>query len=111
MLVYPRRYGGQSLVVNEAAARGLAIIMGDQSPNLWFPIVPIPARPAGFVKTPGGKLQMHLPQTALLGETVNLLAQDPELLETYQVRSLLWARDNSWSEWAPKIKGLIEDAC
>lgn len=108
MLCYPRRYGGQSLVVNEAMARGLVVVMGDQSPNFeTWPIAPIPARPAGWVKTPGGRLQMHIPETTSMIETLSTFTADPEMLSRWQARSLMWARDNAWSVWLPKIRSLI----
>jgi hypothetical protein len=110
MLVYPRRYGGQSLVVNEAAARGLAILMGNNPPNLDFPIVPIPVRPGGRVKTPGGLIQMWMILTAELEDTITVLMHEPELLESWQWKSLAWARDHSWGVWKDRIWGLIEDA-
>lgn len=111
ILVYPRRYGGQSLVVNEAMARGLAVLMGDCPPNLaTWPIVPIPVRPGGQVRTPGGTLNMSMVLTQPLEDTITVLLNDEELLLKYQTESLLWAQDNSWSRQLPRIRSLLEDA-
>lgn len=110
ILVYPRRYGGQSLQVNEAMARGLAVVMGDQSPNFDWPIVAIPTRPGGWVKTPAGRVQMHMVQTAQLRANIEVLCENPDLLEVNQLRSLAWARDNAWSLQGPRIRSLLEDA-
>lgn len=108
ILCYPRRYGGQSLVVNEAMARGLAVIMPTAPPNLdTWPIIPIPHRPSGFVATPGGRIQMFIPETTPMIESIKVLLQDDELLDAWQTRSLLWARDNSWEIWEPKIRALL----
>lgn len=111
ILVYPRRYGGQSLVVNEAMARGLAVVMPSCSPNITaWPTIPVPAKPSGFIQTPGGKLQMYLADPRALRDTIVTLISDREMLERWQARSLAWARDTSWSVWLPEIRRLL-DAC
>jgi len=111
ILLYPRRYGGQSLQVNEAMARGLAVVMTDCEPNIeTWPIIPIPSKPSGFVNTPGGKLQMHLMLPAPAKDTLDALIRDPEMLERWQTRSVMWARDNSWSRWKPEIERLLKEA-
>ena len=112
ILVYPRRYGGQSLQVNEAMARGLAVLMPSCEPNIdAWPIVPVPARQGGYIKVPGGRILMHMVLTQPLEETIHALMGDEEMLERWQARSLAWARDNAWSEWKPRILQLLEDAC
>lgn len=108
VLVYPRRYGGQSLQVNEAMARGLAVVMGTNSPNLDWPIIGVPTRPGSRMNTPGGRLETHHVIPPQLVETVNTLANDQELVESYQLRALAWARDNAWSQWLPRIRELVD---
>ena len=107
ILAYPRRYGGQSLQVNEAMARGLAVVMSDTPPNpeTW-PIIPAPTRPGGYVRTPNGRLPLAQVLTRSFKDIFNEL-QDPATLYHHQVASLEWARDNSWSQWLPKIEALI----
>jgi hypothetical protein len=108
ILCYPRRYGGQSLVVNEAMARGLVVVMPNCEPNLeTWPIIPIPHRPSGYVQTPGGRLQMFIPETTQMIDSIKALLADDELLDAWQARSLMWARDNSWEIWEPKIRALL----
>ena len=109
ILVYPRRYGGQSLVVNEAMARGLAVVMGDNPPNIEaWPVVPAPTRAGGYIKTPGGRIQMHMVLTQSFEDVIRTLLSDDEMLQRWQARSLAWARDNAWSEWEPKIRELVD---
>jgi len=111
ILVYPRRYGGQSLVVNEALAKGLVVLMPDCSPNIeTWPIIPIPHRKGGFVQTPAGRLQMHMMQTQPLEATLSTLMNDEEQLARWQTRSVMWARDNSWSVWKPQIMEHLANA-
>lgn len=108
VLVYPRRYGGQSLQVNEAMARGLAVIMPDCPPNIdTWPIITVPARQSAAIVTPGGKFFTHQANVHSLGETITALISDSERLERFQARSLAWARDNAWSQWKPKIQELV----
>lgn len=107
ILVYPRRYGGQSLQVNEAMARGMAVIMGSHSPNLEWPIVPIMSAPRSKVATPGGVLDMYMTSLPDLEKAVAELMDDDELLEAQQMRSLEWAHANAWSQWKPRLEALI----
>lgn len=108
ILVYPRRYGGQSLQVNEAMARGLAVVMSDVEPNpeTW-PIIPVATRPGGNVRTPSGRIPLAQTMAHSLREALHDL-QDLETLQHHQVASLIWARRNSWSEWLPKIRKVID---
>ncbi len=111
ILVYPRRYGGQSLVVNEAHARGLVVLMPDCSPNLeTWPIIPIASRKSGFVQTPAGNLQLTMMMTQPLEATITALLNDEEQLGRRQARSVMWARDNSWSAWGHRIMDRLADA-
>jgi hypothetical protein len=104
MLVYPRRYGGQSLQVNEAMAKGLAVLMTDCPPNLdTWPILPIEARKTSRVQTPGGTFRMYQAEAKPLSDEVHRLMNDSDLLAEWQTKSLQWARDNAWSKWKPKI--------
>ncbi len=107
ILAYPRRYGGQSLQVNEAMARGLAVVMSDTPPNpeTW-PVIPTPSRPGGYVRTPGGRIQLAQVLTRPFSAALRELS-DPEMLHTHQTASLEWARANTWSRWLPKIRALI----
>ena len=50
VLLLPRRYGGQSLPVVEAAARGLAVVMPDTPPNSEYPTVLVKAAPGPWLK-------------------------------------------------------------
>ncbi len=107
ILAYPRRYGGQSLQVNEAMARGLAVVMSDTPPNpeTW-PIIPTPTRPGGYVRTPNGRIPLAQVLVRPFREILSELA-DPAHLYHHQTASLEWARANSWSQWLPKIEALI----
>lgn len=98
-LVMPRRYGGLSLPVQEAAARGLGLIMPDVSPNQDWPILALPLT-RRRVKTFGGKPLEMVDVSALhLAELTDRLSGD-QLVELQQ-SALGWARDHSWSKLAP----------
>lgn len=108
MLVYPRRYGGQSLQVNEAMAKGLAVLMTSCEPNIaTWPVIPLECRQGGRVKTPGGTFPMYQAHPNYMRDTITTLLDDQDLLEKWQAESLAWARDNAWSQWLPKIEALI----
>lgn len=108
ILVSPRRFGGQSLPVDEAMARGLAVVMTDCSPNIeTWPIIPIPSKPGGRVKTPGGLMDTAQMLPKPLIDTIGTLMGDSDMLERWQTRSLLWARDNAWSQQLARIEEFV----
>lgn len=99
LLVMPRRYGGLCLPVQEACARGLAVVMPDVSPNRDWPIIPLPVRHRRY-KTFGGKpLELAEVSPKELAELTDQLSQDQ--LEQHQGECLEWARDHAWSRMAP----------
>lgn len=111
ILVLPRRYGGQSLPVNEAMARGLAVIMTDCSPNpVSWPVIPVRSRRGPAIKTPGGVLNTFDASPGALTEAIRSLLRDPEELQRRQALSLAWAGEQRWSVQEPAIRSLVEAA-
>ena len=97
VLLLPRRYGGQSLPVIEAATRGLAVVLPDVSPNHEYPAELVHAKPGPWLKhkwirtavmdsTPGKRTMDRL--------------HDPDELAAAQSRSVEWAQAHAWSNLA-----------
>jgi hypothetical protein len=97
VLVLPRRYGGLSLVAQEAMAAGLAVVMPDCEPNAW-PVNLVMGRYLGSVVVPGGRFATFRADPVALAE----LMRDRSWVPTYQRRSLQWAAEHSWDVLLPR---------
>lgn len=95
-LVYPRRYGGLSLVTNEAMAAGLAVVMPNVPPNydVW-PCRLVPAHGGALVHTAAGNVLAHDVHPAELAEVMDSFA-DPTVRHGWQEQSRAWAAQHSW---------------
>jgi glycosyltransferase involved in cell wall biosynthesis len=101
VLVLPRRYGGLSLVVQEAAASGLALVLTDCSPNETWPSLRVRARPRGGLRAPVGHVQLWECMPRTLAETIDRLSEDRVLLKEQREAARAWADDHSWERLAP----------
>lgn len=105
ILVMPRRYGGLCLPVQEAMARGLAVVMTDTEPNREWPIVPVEAGAGALVGMTLGPVQVkNCDLHHLIGQIEHTLAN----LEQYQAASLVWAHQNTWSRLGPLYRQRME---
>jgi glycosyltransferase involved in cell wall biosynthesis len=111
VLAMPRRYGGLSLVVNEAMAAGLAVVMTDCEPNREWPIVPVAPRRHGRLNVPAGLLVTHDVLPADLAAVVGRLEADRGELDDAQRRARRWATDNSWDALSPMILEELANVC
>lgn len=109
VLVLPRRYGGLSLPVLEAAGAGLALVCSDVEPNRTWPIVPVPARPRTSLRTPGGEVRSFEADPRRLAHFLDVLAERDELRWQHQREARAWAEANSWDvlrdEWRARLCG------
>ena len=105
-LVMPRRYGGLCLPVQEAMARGMAVVMTDCPPNRRWPIVPVKVRPGASAMTTIGPIKTSSCEP---GDLAAKIGEATDRLEEYQLASLGWARANAWSVWAPRYRAAMEE--
>lgn len=111
VLVLPRRYGGLSLVAQEAMASGLAVVMTDAEPQCsTWPIVPVRGRPSDTVKMNCGSVQLTDANPVELARVLTELAHDPESLQAAQIESLKWAMQNRWSVLADTYSAELKAA-
>lgn len=109
-LILPRRYAGQSLPINEAMAKGMAIISTDMEPQNDF------LHPAGLVPIRIGqnvKIKQHIDVAEIdpqeLARTIDRIAgMDIEPLSRH---SLAVANEWSWENLKPKYQKLFEKIC
>lgn len=111
VLVLPRRYGGLSLVAQEAMAAGLAVVMTDAEPQCsTWPIVPVRARQDSPVNMQCGPVRPVNANPIELAKVLSDLAKDPDAVRAAQVASLRWAMAHRWSVLAPLYRDELERA-
>lgn len=109
IMIYPRLYGGQSLIINEAAAAGLPIITTDMKPQSEF----IPAETLiwadGFSDITIKKTieRAHVTPFAVAATIDRLAGQD---IVRFSQRSNEYADRISWKTLLPKYKAMIDRA-
>lgn len=102
LLVYPRRYGGNSLTLLEAAACGIPILTTNCPPqNGWLPKQQLIAikqeEQRNFI---GGKYTLHHADPIHLAEKIDELYENPLKLQRASQMSLRLAKERNW----PTIK-------
>jgi len=114
VLVAPRRYGGLSLPLNEAASCGLAVIATNRVPeNLILPpevLVPVGVTiPRRFQ---GGILPMECADPIALIRALARLAADPGLVASLSAASDAYAESISWpallARWESLLASVME---
>lgn len=101
--VLPRRYGGSSLPMNEAAACGMPVITLDVCPQAeWFPaeaLIPVNGERAMAMQ--GGLISVAKFDPLLLASKMQELARDRELVGLLSKASDAYAESISWDRMAP----------
>lgn len=109
ILVLPRRYGGQSLVMNEALSSGIPVICLDRPPeNTWGGTYRIPSRIRGQIRTKGGVIEMWDAQQNALYSAIDQLRNSPDLVTNLSREADEYAQTISWTELQPVYMTLLE---
>lgn len=110
VLLQPRRYGGNSLVHNEALSCGIPIISIDRVPeNTWGGVACTPARTRGHLRTKAGQLQILDSRPGYLGKWMTDLRADPSMVERLSQQANEYAESISWPVMRPKYLQLLKD--
>lgn len=107
LLISPRRYGGLSLVTNEACRVGLAVSMTDCTPNTRWPIFPLPTRKGRLHRAPYGPVPTFSTTPAAIARTIDRFAGNRDELERYMQMSTEWADANSWSSLRGRYNAVL----
>lgn len=104
VVVIPRRYGGQSLAMNEALSSGAPVICLDRSPeNSWGGTVPVPSRGRGTIRTKGGQFRSYDASDRNLGlaKVMKDLMENPGRVEELSRAADKYADEISWDTLLP----------
>jgi glycosyltransferase involved in cell wall biosynthesis len=96
LLIAPRRFGGLSLPVLEAAACGLPVLMLDVDPMARFAGVFVTGRPVGAFETAGGVVELYEGDPWLIGQAVTDLVKGDNDIGAMSDQVFETARLNSW---------------
>jgi glycosyltransferase involved in cell wall biosynthesis len=116
MLILPRRYGGQSLPMNEAASMGLGVITLDVAPqNEWcHPQGLVAAKPWKRLRMQPGVIPTFTCNPRQLAATIDRFAQDATLAQAASIASDRYAESISWTRmlgaWLQLLGGVQADA-
>lgn len=99
--VFPERYNGLSLPLQEARAAGLLVIATDRYPNnTWLPREPlIPTSGHEPVSTFGIEVESAIVAPEHIARTIDRW-YDADITD-YSLAGRDWAREHSWSRWRP----------
>lgn len=109
VLVLPRRYGGNSLIHNEALSSGIPVISLDRSPeNTWGGVLTVPARDRQKLRTKGGLISVSDAHPTHLLSAMVQLAADPIAVERLSYDANEYARTISWDRLEGRYMDLFK---
>lgn len=113
VLVLPRRYGGLSLPVLEAAGAGLGVVMTHAQPQAtdWPFVRLVSSHERPGVETPAGLIPTVDADPYSLSAELDRLARDRTAVLALQHDALAWARANSWDVLLPAVLDELAAAC
>lgn len=110
VLLAPRRYGGLSLPMQEAASAGLVVLAADREPERFD--LPaeclIPLAETRSHRYPGGDILIESADPKVLAERIDELVETPALVERLSQVSDVYAESISWDRLLPQWEALLE---
>lgn len=109
VLLLPRRYGGLSLVVQEAASLGIPPVMLDVEPQRSedWPGWRLPATVWRRSLMRGGEFDVHTTRPEALAATMTALARGGLDVEGESRRALMWAEARAWPNVAAQWEHVL----
>lgn len=102
VIVLPRRYGGLSLVAQEALSSGCPVIMLNRTPeNSWGGVLPLSCRPRQNIRTKAGVIQTYETSPHLIVKAIAELRRDPAAVEKLSREADAYAQSISWDALLP----------
>lgn len=106
--VLPRRFGGQSLVANEALSCGCPIIVLGREPDAsWGGTYPIQARVGGSLRAPAGEIDVYMAEPQALTDAIDHLRSNPAVVASLSVEADLYAQTISWDTLLPRYMDVL----
>lgn len=112
VLIMPRRYGGQSLSVQEAMSCGLPVVMTDLEPQReWLPAECLTkTNGSKTLRTQAGMVDVHTPDPHSIAAVMDALSSNPQRVMELSAHANDWAEQHSWPNMRPRYESVIEEA-
>lgn len=108
VLLLPRRYGGNSLVHQEALSMGIPVISLDREPeNQWGGVMTIPCRSRQKMRTKGGMIPVFDGHSSNLSQRMRTLHESPSLVEELSHQADEYAKTIDWAVMTGKYMDLF----
>lgn len=103
LVVIPRRYGGLSIVIQEALSAGLPLLLPESDPYAAAvpPVARLRAVEGRNFQTKGGTIVLTDVTARAVAERIELVMADDGLRRKMAAASRKWARDNAWEFLKP----------
>lgn len=106
-LVIPRRYGGQCLPAQEAAACGMPNVMPDLCPQDEWPGQRFPAGSSQEARMKGGNFNVYYPDPVDVAATLDAMASGEVDLEHESIEAARWSHEIHWSSIGPRWEDFL----
>jgi len=105
MLVLPRRYAGLCLPAFEALGHGCLVMMSETDPQVWWPVLTVPAVKRRHSRMKGGQIPMVEVNPNLLAQKMDaaMEASVPDVAHQSE-RGRKWCEEKSWENQTNKWK-------
>lgn len=108
-LLSPRRYGGLSLPVLEAAAQGMPSLMSGVMPQIMWPsVIPVPTSLRETVPMKGGPVHVWTVDPQDLARAMDACVRDEHWADRSKA-AYSWAVDNSWGALLPHWQEVLRN--
>jgi len=105
VLVLPRRYAGLCLPAFEALGHGCLVMMSEADPQVWWPVITVPAEKKRPARMKGGKVPMVEVNPLALAQKIDFLIDAPVPDVAHQSeRGRKWCEAQSWENQIGKWK-------
>lgn len=97
VLVIPRRYAGNFMGAQEAAALGMPVVALDLEPQrAWPHVVTVPTSSRQSIQMRGGAFDVHACTPDALATVLDELLADPDRVAELSAAGRVWAEARSW---------------
>ena len=110
MLVLPRRYAGLCLPAFEALGHGCLVMMPEADPQVWWPVLTVPAQKKRPARMKGGRVPMVEIEPSVLAQKIDLAmeASVPNVVRQSE-RGRKWCEEQAWENQIDKWKERLCD--
>lgn len=109
VFIFPEKFNGLSLPLQEARAAGMLVMTTDRFPNNdWLPVRPL-IKTRAYVRNRIGPPYREFNEALL--DPVAIAEKIDEMydkdISPYSRDGLEWARENSWEQWLPRYRQIL----